>query len=55
MRDTFANFPAEAIKKMVLLTDAISGVPHCEAFYDDFLKEFTAKGLQTAKTTDFMV
>lgn len=54
MRDTFESFGADAMKKMVLLTDAISAVPACEKMYDDFLAEMTAKGMQTSTTVDFM-
>jgi nicotinamidase/pyrazinamidase len=55
MRDTFNAFGADAIKKMVLLTDAISAVPNCNGMYDSFLQEFTAKGMRTATTADFLV
>ncbi len=53
VRDIAAEFGHEHIKKLVLLEDASSAVPGFEAFADDFLKEMTAKGMQTAKTTDF--
>jgi nicotinamidase-related amidase len=54
MRDTFAAFGSDAIKKMVLLTDAISAVPNCNKMYDDFFAEMTAKGMKTATTADFL-
>lgn len=54
MRDTFNNFGNDIIKKMVLLTDAVSPVPGFEKNYDDFLKEMKAKGMQVSTTVDFL-
>ena len=53
MRDVFNEFSPEQIKKFVLLEDATSSVPGCEKMGEDFIKEYTAKGMQTAKTTTF--
>jgi nicotinamidase-related amidase len=38
--------------KLVLLTDCISPVAGFEAQYDAFLRDMTARGLQTATSVD---
>jgi len=53
MRDVFEQFSPEQIKKFVLLKDATSSVPGCEQMGDDFINEYTAKGMQVATTTTY--
>ena len=53
VRDIASEFGDAHVKKLVLLTDASSPVPGFEAAADKFIKEMTAKGMATAKTTDF--
>ena len=59
MRQAFENFGADSIKKSVLLLDAMSCIGHpdriFEKAFDAFLAEYKAKGLQVAKTTDYLV
>lgn len=43
------------IKKMVFITDASSAVTGLQFLADDFLKEMTARGMQTSTTADFLV
>jgi nicotinamidase/pyrazinamidase len=52
MKDTFANFGAESLKKSILLEDCTANVAGCESMYDDFVKEYSAKGMQVCKSTD---
>ncbi len=55
-RDTIEGFSnPDHIKKMVLLTDATSDVPSFEALGEAFVREMTAKGMRTSKTTDILV
>lgn len=55
VRDVAAAFGnADHVKKFVLLTDCTDPVPGCEAMAADFIKEFTAKGMQTALSTDVL-
>lgn len=54
MRDVFNEFSEEQVKKFVLLEDATSSVPGCEQMGQDFINEYTAKGMQIAKTTDYL-
>lgn len=42
------------VKKLVLLTDATSDVPGFENYGDEFVKDMTARGMQTATTKDFL-
>lgn len=57
MMQAFSNFGADGIKKSVLLTDAMSCIPHPQNIfvnaYNKFLDEYKAKGLQTATTANF--
>lgn len=53
MRDVFEQFSEEQIKKFVLLKDATSSVTGCEQMGDDFINEFTGKGMQVATTTSY--
>lgn len=53
MRDVFNEFSEEQIKKFVLLKDAASSVAGCEQMSDDFISEYTAKGMQIATTTSY--
>jgi nicotinamidase-related amidase len=55
VRDIANNFGDDRyVQKLVLLTDATSPVPGFEMYQDDFLREMTARGMQTATTTDFL-
>jgi nicotinamidase/pyrazinamidase len=42
------------IQKLVLITDATSPVTGFENLQDDFIKKMTARGMQTATTSDFL-
>jgi nicotinamidase-related amidase len=42
------------VKKLVLLTDASSSVGGFEQLGTDFVREMTARGMQTSTTTDFL-
>lgn len=53
IRDIADEFSEEQIKKFVLLEDATSSVPGCEQIGQDFINEYTAKGMQIAKTTNY--
>jgi nicotinamidase/pyrazinamidase len=56
VRDIANNFGDDNyVKKLVLLTDATSPVPGFETYQDNFLREMTARGMQTATTTDFLL
>ena len=56
VRDIANGFGSdEAVKKLVLLTDATSPVIGFEAYQDDFIKEMTARGMQLATTQDFLL
>jgi len=44
----------QAISKLVLLEDATSPVPSFEALQDAFISDMKKKGMQVAKTTDFL-
>jgi nicotinamidase/pyrazinamidase len=54
MRQAFGVFGPDGIKKSVLLKDAMSGIPHAQKAFDDFLDEFQKKGLQVSTTVDFL-
>jgi len=54
VRDIADNFGEENVKKFVLLTDTTSNVPLCEAMGEQFVKDMTARGMQTALSTDFL-
>ena len=43
-----------AVKKLVLLTDASSSVGGFEQLGTDFVRELTARGMQTSSATDFL-
>jgi len=53
MRDVFEKFSVDQVKKFVLLKDATSSVFGCEQMGNDFINEFTTKGMQVATTTSF--
>ncbi len=55
VRDIADNFGAESIKKMVLIEDTTSPVPGFEAFGDAFLQDMKARGMRTAKSTEYLV
>jgi nicotinamidase/pyrazinamidase len=55
VRDIANNFGDDSyVKKLVLLTDATAPVPSFEKFQDDFIREMTARGMQTTTTKDFL-
>ena len=54
MSQAFNAFGPDSIKKSVLLTDGMSCIPGFEQNFQDFLKEYTSKGMQTSTTVDFM-
>lgn len=55
IRDTADAFSdPKYIEKVHLLTDASSSVPGFENLGEDFVKEFTAKGMKTTTTVDFL-
>lgn len=51
--DIADNFGEDNIKKFILLEDATSNVPNFESLGEDFVDNMKARGMQTAKTTDF--
>ena len=55
VRDIAANFGEENIRKLVLIEDTTSSVPGFEQFGTDFINEMKALGMQTAKSTDYLV
>ena len=55
VRDIASEFGDDSyVKKLVLITDASSSVPGFESMGDDFVREMTARGMQTATTNDFL-
>lgn len=54
VRDIANNFGEANIKKMVLLTDCTSSVTGFEKLGDDFITELSARGMQLAKSVDFL-
>jgi nicotinamidase/pyrazinamidase len=55
VRDIVANFGDEKlVSKMVLMTDASSGIPGFEPLAADFLREMTVRGLRLSTTTEFL-
>ena len=55
VRDIANNFGADNVKKMVLLTDCTSSVPGFENLGADFIKEMVARGMQLAKSTEYLL
>jgi nicotinamidase-related amidase len=55
VRDIANNFGDENINKMVLIEDTSSPVPGFEHLGEDFIKEMKARGMRTAKSTDYLV
>jgi nicotinamidase/pyrazinamidase len=54
-RDADAYFKNNSfVNKLTLLKDATSPVPGFESFQESFIKDMTVKGMQLAKTTDFV-
>lgn len=49
VRDIADNFGEENVSKMVLIEDTSSPVPGFENLADDFMREMTARGMQTVK------
>ncbi len=54
VRDIANNFGEENIKKFVLIEDTSSNVAGCDQLGADFVREMKARGMQVAKSTDFM-
>ena len=54
VRDIADNFDEENIKKIVLLEDTTSSVPTFEYLGEDFVRDMVARGMQVAKSTDFL-
>ena len=55
VRDIASSFSdPSTIRKMVLLTDAISPVPGFEQLQTDFVRDLTALGLKTTTTSSFL-
>lgn len=55
VRDVATHFAnPDYVKKLVLLEDASSPVPGFERFGTDFVSEMVAKGMQRARTVDFL-
>ncbi len=52
VRDIANNFGNESIRKLVLIDDTSSPVAGFEALADDFMREMTARGMQTAKAAE---
>lgn len=55
VRQIIDNFDESNIKKLVLLEDTSSPVSGFEQQAKDFVKDMTAKGMRTAKTSDFQI
>ena len=55
VRDIASNFGADNIAKLVLLTDCSSSVGGFEQLGRDFVAEMSARGMQTARSTDYML
>lgn len=51
--DVCNNFGEDNIKKIILLKDTSSNVTGFDKLGEDFIKAMTARGMQTALTTDF--
>ncbi|MCK5616438.1 hypothetical protein KAR91_82005 [Candidatus Pacearchaeota archaeon] len=54
VNDIIENFGTAGVDKLVLLTDACSNVTGYDGLGDTFMKEATAKGMQTSTTIDFL-
>ena len=52
--DIANNFGEENIKKFVLIEDTSSSVPGFEKLGEDFVRNMVARGMQIAKSTDFL-
>jgi len=55
IRDIADSFGDESINKMVLIEDTTSSVPGFEQLGQQFLADMTTRGMQTAKSTEFLV
>ena len=55
IRDIADNFGEDNVRKLVLIEDTTSPVPGFEALADAFLRDMKARGMQTAKSTEFLV
>lgn len=54
VRDIAAQFGDDNVKKLVLLEDCMSNVTTFEKLGSDFIRDMKAKGMQLAKSTEFM-
>jgi len=55
VRDVADNFGDDGfVRKLVLLTDATSGIPGFEPQAETFLRELTARGMRTSTTAEFL-
>lgn len=54
VRDIANNFGEENVRKLVLLTDCASSVGGFEDLGRQFLAEMTARGMQTARSVDYL-
>ena len=55
VRDIATSFGDDRlVSKIVLLTDATSGIPGFESVGDAFIREMTARGLQLSTTAEFL-
>lgn len=55
MRDVFNNFSdRSAIRKCVLLKDAMSGIPGFEKNFTDFVNDMTKEGMTVTTTKEFL-
>ncbi len=55
IRDIADNFGDASIGKLVLIEDTTSSVPGFEHLGQQFLADMTARGMQTAQSTEFLV
>ncbi len=55
VRDIASNFGEDNIAKLVLLTDCSSSVGGFEQLGQDFVNEMRARGMKTARSTDYML
>jgi nicotinamidase-related amidase len=55
VRDIANNFGEENVRKLVLLTDCCNSVGGFEQLGHDFSAEMCARGMQTARSTDWML
>lgn len=54
VRDIATEFGEDQVKKFVLIKDTCSPVPGFENLADDFVRDMTAKGMQTCTASEFL-